>query len=110
MIDWDRVRTLKEEIGPEDFDEVLDLFFAEVEEMIGGLPSAADAKSVAHNMHFLKGAALNIGFKDMARKCHEGEAAALQAGDEKLPYDDIISVYQGSKAHLIEAMPQMDSL
>lgn len=108
MIDWDRVRTLKEEVGPEDFEEVVELFFSEVEEMIEGLPQAADAQAVAHNMHFLKGAALNLGFKDMSRKCLEGETKAVEAGETPQTYDDIIQTYQTSKEHFIHNIQVLD--
>lgn len=110
MIDWERVRILKEEVGPEDFDEVLDLFFSEVEGMIETLPENADPKSMADTLHFLKGAALNIGFDDMAQRCQNGEQMARDCSEGQMSYAEIISAYKGSKAYFIEQMPQMDSL
>ena len=32
MIDWNRVAALREEVGAEDFDEVVELFLQEVDE------------------------------------------------------------------------------
>ena len=34
MIHWPRVVELRDEVGPEDFDEVVDLFIEEVQEVI----------------------------------------------------------------------------
>ena len=34
MIDWNRISTLRDEVGAEDFDEVVELFLDEVEEVI----------------------------------------------------------------------------
>ncbi|WP_322867234.1 hypothetical protein U5922_014250 [Aquicoccus sp. G2-2] len=37
MIDWRKVTELRDEIGEEDFAEVVDLFLAEIDEAIGQL-------------------------------------------------------------------------
>ena len=34
MIDWARVSELRDEVGPEDFEEVLHLFLEEVEDVV----------------------------------------------------------------------------
>lgn len=79
MIDWSRVNELVEEIGAEDFDEVVTLFLEEVGTAITALESAAtDPVQVEEQMHFLKGAALNLGFESLARLCMKGEKAAAE--------------------------------
>ena len=45
MIDWKRVRELRDEIGEEDFSEVVDLFLEEVEE-VGEPPGIGDVLEV----------------------------------------------------------------
>ncbi len=42
MIDWERTRELREEIGDEDYAEVIDLFFEEVDEAIARLRRPGD--------------------------------------------------------------------
>ena len=38
MIDWSRVNELRDEVGAEDFEEVVELFLEEVEEVIEETP------------------------------------------------------------------------
>lgn len=72
MIDWTRVAELREEIGPEEFDEVAELFLLEVEDTLGRLDEAIqDAPQMQQLLHFLKGSALNLGFRAMAAMCNQ---------------------------------------
>ena len=41
MIDWDRVNALRDEVGPEAFAEVVELFLEEVDEKVVPLTHAA---------------------------------------------------------------------
>jgi hypothetical protein len=66
MIDWTCVSDLREEVGDEDFQEVISLFVEEVESALAGLDPAAPA---SEDLHFLKGSALNLGFTALARRC-----------------------------------------
>lgn len=75
MIDWSRTRTLRAEIGAEDFDEVVALFLDEVDEAIDDLCRRTAGDEVAAGLHFLKGSALNLGFSALASQCQAGEAA-----------------------------------
>jgi len=75
MIDWDRVAELRDEIGEEDFAEVTELFLDEADEVVAGLSDLADAESLQAALHFLKGSALNLGFRDLALLCQQGEKA-----------------------------------
>ncbi|MEM7519549.1 MAG: Hpt domain-containing protein [Pseudomonadota bacterium] len=110
MIDWVRVKNLKEEIGPEDFDEVLELFFSEVEEVIGRLGEAEAPGTVAQNLHFLKGAALNLGFAELSEHCHNGEIEARDSSATVLGYGEVLKVYAASKQRFITELPQIDAL
>ena len=75
MIDWARVNELREEIGAEDFGEVVDLFLEEGEEVIGRVERMRDDE-IGGALHFLKGMALNLGFAELARLCQGGDAAS----------------------------------
>lgn len=73
MIDWTRVTELRDEIGAEDFDEVVEMFLDEADEVISRISPGDTAKSLEADLHFLKGAALNLGFADFAALCQDGE-------------------------------------
>lgn len=106
MIDWDRVTELREEIGPEDFDEIVELFLSEVDNAMMGLGDLpAVAKAWEEQMHFLKGASLNLGFADLARVCQDGENAAAAGQADPVPVDLLTQVYADSKAEFLNDLP-----
>lgn len=97
MIDWARVIELRDEIGAEDFEEVVELFLSEVEERLETLSNDKGVKELSEDFHFLKGSALNLGFDHVARLCHESEKQADAGGI----VDDVAAVknaYDASKA------------
>ena len=61
MICWERVNELREEMGADDFQEVVGLFLEEVEEVLVRLQSNPDPAAYEQDMHFLKGSAMNLG-------------------------------------------------
>lgn len=65
-----------EEVGEEALGEVLDLFTSEVDEGLLRLAEATTPKAIAAEFHFLKGAALNLGFEEVVSLCAQGEANA----------------------------------
>ncbi len=75
MIDWLRVDELRKEVGEEAFEEVAELFLEEVDEMMERLPEVEGAQ-VPAAMHFLRGSALNLGFRSFAALCLDAEKAA----------------------------------
>lgn len=85
MIDWGRVAALQEEVGPEDFDEVVELFLQEVDEEIGNLAVSLAGADLQEKLHFLKGSALSLGFEDFSNLCQCGESAL--ANDVKSDVD-----------------------
>ena len=97
MIDWDRVKELRGEIGPDDFAEVAAMFLDEADEVIARLSSDAGAKVIEADLHFLKGAALNLGFSALSALCQDGERRAA-AGDVSVDLDAVRQTYAGSKA------------
>lgn len=98
MIDWSRVDELVEEIGAEDFGEVVELFLDEVENSIGVYADGAnDAVVAVEQMHFLKGAALNLGFEALAQLCLKGEKAAASGRVGVVAPDELRKTYEGSR-------------
>ena len=97
MIDWGRVRDLRNDMGAEDFDEVAGLFTAEVEETLAALDPAAPAGDLARQLHALKGSALNLGFADLARLCAAAEMQARAGQAAAVPVPEIRAIYRASK-------------
>ncbi|MGX9356040.1 Hpt domain-containing protein [Roseobacteraceae bacterium S113] len=101
MIDWDRVAELRDEIGAEDFDEVVEIFLEEVDaavDAIGGDHSPLEAQ-----LHFLKGSALNLGFVGFANLCQDGEARAAE-GATDIALAPISESYQASRAEFTSGL------
>ena len=99
VIAWDRVNDLRSEIGDDDFAEVVALFLEEADEVIGRISKTAGAKALESDLHFLKGAALNLGFAQFAAFCQEGERRAA-SGDTAVDLAQLCASYQASKAAL----------
>ena len=100
MIAWDRVNELRSEIGEEDFAEVVAMFLDEADEVIGRITKTVGAKALESDLHFLKGAALNLGFAHFAGLCQDGERRAA-AGDTKVDLAQVCASYAASKKALV---------
>lgn len=100
MIDWSRVKELKDEVGEEDFDEVLELFFSEVFDCLERLDPNAGVAQLEEDMHFLKGSALNLGFTDFARLCQKGESGAASGDTTAVDVNEVKSLFDMSKQAL----------
>lgn len=101
MIHWPRVRQLRDEVGADEFDEVVQIFLDEVQEVIGHVQSDAERRELEQNLHFLKGSALSLGFDQFSKLCQDGErrAAAGQAADVDVAgllavFDQSIAAFQ----------------
>ncbi|CUK13624.1 TMAO reductase sytem sensor TorS [Ruegeria denitrificans] len=101
MIDWSRVRQLRDEVGASEFEEVVQIFLDEVQETIDRLHQDTARLELEQNMHFLKGSALSLGFDRFSKLCQDAErnAAAGKASDVDLPA--ILTVYDTSKAEFL---------
>lgn len=97
MIDWDRVEELRAEIGADDFDEVVALFLEEADEVIARLSGAAGSGALEADLHFLKGAALNLGFDALAELCQDGERQAAE-GSADVDVEQVRQAYHSSRA------------
>jgi HPt (histidine-containing phosphotransfer) domain-containing protein len=98
MIDWDRVCELRDEIGTEDFAEVVQLFLEETDEVAKKIGKDRDPQALESELHFLKGSALNLGFRDLAALCQIGEKAAATGQGANVDLAKVVAVYEKSKA------------
>lgn len=97
MIDWDRVATLKEEVGAEDFEEVVELFLEEVDGAIDALGAQQQHDDLEAKLHFLKGSALSLGFRSFSDLCQAGETAAAQSVAAVIDLNEILHCYAQSR-------------
>lgn len=97
MIDWTRVTELQNEFGKSDFDEIVEIFLEEVEQLIKKLGNDADRSNLRNDLHFLKGSALNLGFSNLAILCQAGETEASQGQADSVDLSAIIQSYNKSK-------------
>ncbi len=74
-IDWDQFDSLGSDLGAE-LKTVISVFLEEMDENVQKLSSAETAGDLAAMLHFLKGAALNLGLSGFAALCALGEKAA----------------------------------
>lgn len=100
MIDWERIRDLRSEIGAEDFMEVAAMFLDEADEAVARLVIPRGGKALEDDLHFLKGAALNLGFSRLSTLCQDGERRAA-AGDTSVDGDAVRDAYLVSKQQFL---------
>jgi histidine phosphotransfer protein HptB len=101
MIDWMHVNELRADMG-DGFDELVEVFLEEMDSAIAALDPAADPSTVSASLHFLKGAALNLGFRDFAALCDQGELRADQGG--QVDHGPVHAVYAQSRAAFVEGL------
>jgi HPt (histidine-containing phosphotransfer) domain-containing protein len=105
MIDWDRVKELRSEIGADDFAEVAAMFLDEADEAVARLAPGLSAKAMEADLHFLKGAALNLGFVALSGLCQEGERRAA-SGDTAVDLDAVRNAYRASRSSFESGLAQ----
>ncbi|WP_323779159.1 Hpt domain-containing protein [Leisingera sp.] len=105
MIDWPRVTELREEVGAEDFEEVVEIFLEEVEEVISKLQDG-DRSQLEQDLHFLKGSALNLGFDEFSALCLDGERKSAQGEADDVDVPAIITNFQTSKSAFLTRMSE----
>jgi HPt (histidine-containing phosphotransfer) domain-containing protein len=107
MIDWERVKTLCDEVGADEFDEVIELFLEEVDDVIDRLQTAPDLNTLEDDLHFLKGSALGLGFRSFSTLCQAGETLSAKGKAAEVDLQNILDNYAASKQHFQAEMPQM---
>lgn len=110
MIDWTRIDTLREEIGVDCLQEVVDLFLEEVDDSIARLrhadPAPEPGARLGPELHFLKGCALNLGFADFASLCQTAETACAQDQSALVDLATILACYDTSRAAFVVEFPE----
>lgn len=98
MIDWTRIDTLRDEIGADCLQEVVDLFLEEVDATVAQLRGSDPVDDLGAQLHFLKGCALNLGFSDFAALCQRGEADCAQDSGAQIDLGALLACYDRSRA------------
>ena len=106
MIDWARIDDLRSEIGEEDFLEVVDMFLEEADEVVARLIGPPDMSEVESQLHFLKGAALNLGLADLAALCQAGERNAAAGNPDAVGLHKVVDAYHRSRQALSDSLAQ----
>ena len=104
MIHWSRVSELRQEVGEEDFGEVVDLFLEEVEEVIDRLRTNVDLERLEEDLHFLKGSALSLGFSAFSELCQDGERRSANGQPETVDLASIITGFAQSKSLFVSQL------
>ena len=103
MIDWTRVDELRAEVGEDGFDEVVELFLEETDEVADRLISVSDG-DLGRDMHFLKGSALNLGLRALAQMCHDGERLCGSGRGGEVDRPALVHLYEAAKTALKEGL------
>lgn len=98
MIDWRKVAELRDEIGAEDLAEIVDVFQAEIEEVIEQLRKGVAEERLEDCFHSLKGSGLNLGFAAFAEICGAVEQAARAGAFDRVDISAVIARYEQSMA------------
>ena len=105
MIDWAQVSTLRDDVGKEEFVEIIEIFIEEVESVFERLRTKPDLKNLGDDLHFLKGSALNLGFSTFSEYCQQGEVNSAAGNADQVDIPTILSAYYESKAEFLSALP-----
>ncbi|MDJ0640422.1 MAG: Hpt domain-containing protein [Paracoccaceae bacterium] len=100
VLDMSRIAELKEEVGEDDFAEVVALFCEEVEEVLSELDTTPQ-ETIAGKIHFLKGSVQNIGLAEVAKLCLEEEARLKSDPNARPDAARLRTAYQSSKDQLL---------
>jgi HPt (histidine-containing phosphotransfer) domain-containing protein len=76
MIDWDRVAVIRDDLGADGFELVLEIFEEESRLMLNNIAQTAEASVQEADFHRLRGGALNLGCAALADLCRTHEHAA----------------------------------
>ena len=73
LVNQERLGALRGEIGEDGFDDVLEMFLAESDEVVARLAGQAVGAMSEADLHFLKGSALTLGLDRLAELCRQCE-------------------------------------
>jgi HPt (histidine-containing phosphotransfer) domain-containing protein len=102
-IDWSHVADLRDEIGADEFAEVLELFLADSDEMVEAL-AGQPPSAYEEALHALKGAALNMGLSGLAEICRQGERLAAEGRADEVQIVQVLTGYAAARAALVSGL------
>jgi len=105
MLDWNRISNLRNEVGPDDFGEVVDLFLEEADSVTLTLAAQTGDKDLEEALHFLKGSALTLGFSDLSDLCQISETLASRGQANEIDLKPILTSYEVSKSRFLSDLP-----
>jgi HPt (histidine-containing phosphotransfer) domain-containing protein len=100
-MNWDRLRELRDEVGEDAFAEVVEMFLSETDEKVAELHARASPETLAEDMHFLKGAALNLGLDPLAAACQTAETQAQGGAADAVDVPAILAIYAENRSALV---------
>ena len=103
MIDWIRIDELRDEVGQDDFGDIVGVFFEEVQEALENLRRADTVVTLLGQLHFLQGSVLNLGFSNFAAICRNEENSLQKDLSHKVETDKIYGVFSSSKQQFYES-------
>lgn len=106
MINWPRVRQLRNEVGEDEFDEVVLIFLDEVGEVIDRLQADTERRELEQNLHFLKGSALSLGFETFSKLCQDGERRAAAGQGAEVDLDAVLTAFDESRKSFLAELAQ----
>ena len=101
LVNRKRLGELKEEIGHDEFGEVIEIFVEECDSAAAQLAEGV-GEEVGPVLHFLRGAAMNLGLDALAAACLEGERAAGRGESGRVDGPAIAALYDASRKALLE--------
>jgi histidine phosphotransfer protein HptB len=104
MVDWARVRELQDEIGAEDFGEVVNLFLEEADSVVEQLLAAPELTQIEGLLHFLKGSSVNLGLATLARMCADGERRSAAGNPQDVDLAAVAACYARSKDEFLSGL------
>ena len=102
MIDWPHVRKLQQNVGADDFTEIVELYFSEVEETLDRIQEKGPT---ATDMHLLKGSSANMGFVAFSKACQIAEHA-LQNAEIECDLVAVKECYRDSVTAFVNGLEQ----
>jgi len=104
MIDWQRVICLRDEIGEDDFAEIVPIFIEEVSEITEKIRENVARSDLEEDLHCLKGSAVNLGFAEFADLCHKGESMAAKGAADSVDVVAILASFDASRAAFLKGL------
>lgn len=96
MINWNRVHELRNDVGTEDFDEIVEIFLSEVTDLSAELQATKTDHEMELRLHALKNAALNLGFSELSDHCQSAEILARSGQAKSVDVRAIVGLLEAS--------------